>query len=143
MADKRGRRGAGVESESKAGPSVYGTFRVSGPGPRDSPRTPGRLRSSPGTPRRSATHLNDLQLHALVRLRALEAAADGLHDPVDQPLPRSRAVGGAAGQVAVRDQLLQGQTQTQLRAPPHRARPTKAPRSGGNQRVTAGLQANR
>ena len=54
-------------------------------------------------------YLDDLQLDALVGLRALEAVTDGLHQPVDQPLTRSPAVRGVACDVAVRYQLLQKQ----------------------------------
>lgn len=57
-------------------------------------------------------YLNDLELHPLVRLRTLEAVADGLHQPVDQPLARGSAVRSVAGDVAVRYQLLQSSTGT-------------------------------
>lgn len=54
----------------------------------------------------AAAHLNDLELHALVCLRPLETGADGLDDPVDELLARRCVVRGAAGQVAVGNQLL-------------------------------------
>lgn len=53
-------------------------------------------------------HLDDLELHPLVGLRALEAVADGLHEPVDQPPARGLAVWGVACDVAVGDEFLWG-----------------------------------
>lgn len=53
-------------------------------------------------------HLDDLQLHSLVRLRALEAVADGFHQAVDEPLAGGPAVGGISCDVAVRDEFLPG-----------------------------------
>lgn len=55
-------------------------------------------------------HLDDLQLHSLVRLRALEAVADGFHQAVDEPLAGGPAVGGVSCDVAVRDEFLPGKT---------------------------------
>lgn len=60
-------------------------------------------------------YLDDLQLDALVGLRALEAVADGLHQPVDEPLARRPAVRGVARDVAVRDQLLSGRNRARVR----------------------------
>lgn len=51
-------------------------------------------------------YLDDLQLDSLIGLWTLETVADGFHQPVDQPLARGSAVGGVAGDVAVRDELL-------------------------------------
>ena len=48
-----------------------------------------------------STHLDDLKLHTLICLWALEAVTDGLHKPIDQPLPWSAAVCGIAGDVAI------------------------------------------
>lgn len=53
-------------------------------------------------------YLDDLKLHSLVGLRALEAVADGFHQPVDEPLAGRSAVRSVACDVAVRDQLLLG-----------------------------------
>lgn len=58
-------------------------------------------------------HLDDLQLYTLVRLRALEAVADGLHQAVDEPLARAPAVRGVPRDVAVSDKFLPGRTRTE------------------------------
>lgn len=61
-------------------------------------------------------YLDNLKLHSLVRLRALEAVADGFHQPVDEPLARGSAVRSVACDVAVRDQLLLGANGRQVGA---------------------------
>lgn len=53
-------------------------------------------------------YLDNLKLHSLVSLRALEAVADGFHQPVDEPLARGPAVRSVARDVAIRNQLLLG-----------------------------------
>lgn len=55
-------------------------------------------------------HLYDLQLHTLVRLRTLEAVANGLHQAVDEPLAGAPAVGGVPRDVAVSNEFLPGMT---------------------------------
>lgn len=55
-------------------------------------------------------YLDDLELDSLVRLRALEAVADGFHQTVDQPLAGASAVRSVTRDVTVRDQLLQTDT---------------------------------
>lgn len=66
--------------------------------------------SPPSEPRLTGQniHLDDLQLHSLIRLRALEAVADGFHQAVDESLAGGPAVGGVSCDVAVRDEFLPG-----------------------------------
>lgn len=52
-------------------------------------------------------YLDDLELDSLVRLWALEAVADGFHQPVDQPLAGASAVRSVPRDVTVSDELLQ------------------------------------
>lgn len=75
-----------------------------------------RIWRLPDVRRGAGGYLDDLQLHSLVGLRALEAVADGFHQPVDEPLARGSAVRGIARDVAVRDQLLPRTNSAQVRA---------------------------
>lgn len=73
------------------------------------PRLTGRkINNSDRTRAAVRVHLDDLQLHSLVRLRALEAVADGFHQAVDEPLAGGPAVGGVSCDVAVGDEFLPG-----------------------------------
>lgn len=47
-----------------------------------------------------------MQLHALIRLGALETGADGLHQAVNESLARRPAVQGVTRDVSIRSQLL-------------------------------------